>query len=292
MATEKKFIQKAFADFGIKEFLGKYLDRAGVSKVTVAKTPIATRITIEVQRPGIVVGKGGESITRVSRELKVRFGIENPQIEVVEVPVPSLDAKLVAERIGRQIELRGNVKQALRIALREIMDAGAVGAEIRVAGKIVGKGGKAKALTVRQGYLKKSGDTIKLVREGRYTAYPKAGAIGVSVKILPPGTKFDDKPSLLKLRALGKEMEAKKAAETALAQPSEAAVEANEEGAAQGGAENAPQQAEEKPVEGKAEVKVKTPKRNRRKKEKDAEGESGGVELPPEDGPAGEPAAE
>ncbi len=91
------------------------------------------------------------------------------------------------------MELRGNAKQAMRIALREIMSAGAIGAEIRVAGKIVGKGGKAKALTVRAGYLKKSGDLMKLVNEAKATAYPKAGAIGVTVRILPPGTELPDK---------------------------------------------------------------------------------------------------
>ena len=185
MATERKFLAKAITDYSIKEFLEKELSRAGVSAVTVQQTPIATRITITVQRPGIVVGKRGSSITSLAQALESRFHIDNPQIEVVEVPIPSLDAKLMADRIGHQIELRDNAKQAIRFALREIMSAGAIGVEIRVAGKIVGKGGKAKAFTVRAGYLKKSGDLVKLVHEGRYTAYPKAGAVGITVKILP-----------------------------------------------------------------------------------------------------------
>ncbi len=192
MSTEKKLIQKALNDFAIRDFLEKKLDRAGVSSVTIQQTPIATRITIVVQRPGIVVGKRGTAIDELAADLK-KFGIENPQIEVVEVAVPSLDSKLVADRIAKFIELRGNAKQSMRMALRDVISAGAIGVEIRVAGKIVGKGGKAKTLTMRSGYLKKSGDLMKLVNEAHKTAYPKAGAIGITVRILPPGTKFPDK---------------------------------------------------------------------------------------------------
>jgi small subunit ribosomal protein S3 len=87
----------------------------------------------------------------------------------------------------------------MRIALREVMASGALGAEIRVAGKVVGKGAKAKALTVRSGYLKKSGELMKLVDVGHYTAYLKAGAIGVTVRIVPPGTVFSDQVSAMEI---------------------------------------------------------------------------------------------
>jgi small subunit ribosomal protein S3 len=195
MATEKKFLQKAINDFEVKAFLENKLERAGVSSVTIQRTPIATRITLEVQKPGIVVGKRGTAIDELAADLK-QFGIDNPQIEVIEVAVPALDSKLIAHRIAKSIELRGNVKQSMRIALREIMAAGALGAEIRVSGKIVGKGGKAKTITVRSGFLKKSGELMKLVRKAAFTTYPKAGAIGIRVKILPPGTKLPDKIQL------------------------------------------------------------------------------------------------
>jgi small subunit ribosomal protein S3 len=236
MATERKFLAKAIVDYSIREFLEKELSRAGVSQVSVQQTPIATRITITVQRPGIVVGKRGSSISTLAQALESRFHIDNPQIEVVEVPIPSLDSKLMADKIGHQIELRDNAKQAVRFALREIMSAGAIGAEIRVAGKIVGKGGKAKAFTVRSGYLKKSGDMVKLVHEGHYTAYPKAGAVGITVKILPPGTNIPDK---LDLRAMNKavveqapqppaqDAEATPAVEEATEQPKEPAENAD-----------------------------------------------------------------
>lgn len=207
MAVEKRFIKKALDDFAVKDFLNKELERAGVSEINIQKTPIATRISIFVRRPGIVVGKKGKAIKELCEELQTRLGIENPQIEVIEVTQPELDPKLVAERIGKQIELNPRINPIIRSALREVMDAGAVGAEIRVAGKVVGKGAKAKALTARAGYLRKAGESKKLVKEGRYTAYLKAGAIGVTVKLVSPDTVFPDKVEPLALSEEAREEE-------------------------------------------------------------------------------------
>lgn len=192
MAIEKKFIQQALDDLQVKTALAKELDKAGVSEILIQKTPIATRITVRVRRPGLVVGKKGKAIKELCEMLERRFSIENPQFEVVEVAQPALDARLMAEKIGRRLEMRPNVKPILRMALREIMDAGALGAELQAAGKIVGKGGKAKVLRVRSGYLKKSGEPTKWVRKGLFVAYLKAGAVGISVKIVPPEAVFPD----------------------------------------------------------------------------------------------------
>ncbi|MFA4946553.1 MAG: 30S ribosomal protein S3 [Candidatus Micrarchaeia archaeon] len=215
MAVEKKFIIKALDDLEVKSFLFRELERAGVSTINIQRTPIATRISICVRKPGMVVGKRGKAIKDLCDDLQARFRIENPQIEIIEVMQADLDAKLVAERIGKQIELRPRVKPIVRIALNEIMDAGAIGAEIRVAGKIVGKGGKAKTVSVRKGYLKKSGEPMNLVRVGRYVAHLKAGCIGVTVKIVAPETVFPDKIKI------------KRRAAEPVAQATPAAVEAS-----------------------------------------------------------------
>jgi len=215
LAVEKKFIIKALDDLEVKSFLFRELERAGVSTINIQRTPIATRISICVRKPGMVVGKRGKAIKDLCDDLQARFRIENPQIEIIEVMQADLDAKLVAERIGKQIELRPRVKPIVRIALNEIMDAGAIGAEIRVAGKIVGKGGKAKTVSVRKGYLKKSGEPMNLVRVGRYVAHLKAGCIGVTVKIVAPETVFPDKIKI------------KRRAAEPVAQATPAAVEAS-----------------------------------------------------------------
>ncbi|MBI5635705.1 hypothetical protein HY993_01955, partial [Candidatus Micrarchaeota archaeon] len=163
----------------------------------------------------------------------------NPQIEVSEVAVPSLDAKLMAEKVGKTIEIKGNAKQAIRMGLKEIMSAGALGAEVICGGKIVGKGGKAKTIKVRDGYLKKSGHSMKLVKKAKYTAYTKAGAIGVVVKILLPGAVFEDQvkiDTILAKQASNEVKDAAKAEADALKQAAEPKVE---------------EKAEEKPVEKK-----------------------------------------
>jgi small subunit ribosomal protein S3 len=198
MTVQRKMLQKALDDLTVKTFLYKDLSKAGVSDIQIQRTPIATRITARVRKPGMVVGKKGNTIKEVCDELSRRFGIENPQFEVIEVTQPALDAKLMAEKIGQRIEMRPNIKPIMRMAMREIMEAGALGVEIQVAGKVVGKGGKAKALRVRSGYLRKSGEPMKQVRRGHYVAYLKAGAIGILVKIVPPTAVFPDSVSVPK----------------------------------------------------------------------------------------------
>ena len=192
MGIERKFINKSISDYKVRAFIRKEMDRAGVSQVILQKTPMATRIIIYVRRPGVVVGKKGSSIKDLCEKLTTRFGVDNPQLDVIEVEKPSLDATLMAEKVGRQIEIRGNIKQIMRMALKEIMEAGAVGAEVRLAGKVVGKGGKAKAMKISAGHLKKSGEPVFLIPQGRYTCFLKAGTIGVQVKIAAPNVKYPD----------------------------------------------------------------------------------------------------
>ncbi|MBI2444946.1 30S ribosomal protein S3 [Candidatus Micrarchaeota archaeon] len=222
MTVQRKMLQKALDDLMVKTFLYKDLSKAGVSDIQIQRTPIATRITARVRKPGMVVGKKGTTIKEVCDELSRRFGIENPQFEVIEVAQPTLDAKLMAEKIGQRIEMRPNIKPIMRMAMREIMEAGALGVEIQVAGKVVGKGGKAKSLRMRSGYLRKSGEPMKQVRKGHYVAYLKAGAIGVLVKIVPPTAVFPDTISVPK----PSEETEKIFADAALAAESESAAQA------------------------------------------------------------------
>jgi len=221
LAVEKKFLRKSMNDLKVKKFLFKELERASVSKIEIQKTPIATRIMVEVRRPGVVVGKRGKSIKDLCNVLERDFAIENPQIEVIEVAKPSVDARLMAEKIARRIESKPNVKPIMRMALQEIMGAGALGAEIRVAGKIVGKGGKAKTFSARVGIMKKSGDQLRLVDEGHYTAHLSAGAVGIRVRIVRPGTVFYDKKKIeaAKAKAAEEKALAEKAAAEKAAEP-------------------------------------------------------------------------
>ncbi|MGC9113996.1 MAG: 30S ribosomal protein S3 [Candidatus Micrarchaeia archaeon] len=263
MASEKKFIKKALNDFAVTEFLKCELEKAGVSSISTTKTPLATRIAIHVRKPGIVVGKKGVTIRELAETLEKKYGVENPQIEVIEVMNPTLDAQLMAEKIGKQIELRGNIKQVMRFALKDMMDAGAIGAEIRVAGKVVGKGGKAKALAVRAGYLRKAGKETEKVQVGRYTAYLKAGAIGVTVRLVPPGTVFSDQISASSIKEEELAAPQPKPVEQALQPKNEEAVieqkieEAKKEKTKTARRKRAPAKKQEKPEEAKESEKEK-----------------------------------
>ncbi|QLJ52997.1 MAG: SSU ribosomal protein S3 [Candidatus Fermentimicrarchaeum limneticum] len=193
MAVERKFIEDSISRYKLAKYLEKELDRAGFSKVEIQRTPMVTRINVDVTKPGKVIGRKGKTIKDLTEFIQNNFGVDNPQISVSEVTNENLEPRLVAKRVVRSIERGGNVRRILHFTLKTIMDTGAMGAEIIASGKIAAKGARARRLRVGAGYLPKSGEPSRLVRVAHVTAYPKFGAIGVRVKIVPPGTVFPDK---------------------------------------------------------------------------------------------------
>ncbi len=193
MGIEKKFIEDAVTRYQISEFMEKELDRAGFSSVDIQRTPMVTRITVNVTEPGRVIGKKGKTIRELTENIGKEFKIDNPQISVGEVTKPSLEPRLVAKKICRFVEMGKKVRAVLHFILREIMESGALGAEIVASGKIAAKGGRGRSLRVAAGLIPKAGEPTRLVKEDLVTAYPKSGAIGVLVRIVPPGTVLPDK---------------------------------------------------------------------------------------------------
>jgi len=208
MVVERKFIEDAMVKNEISKYLEKSLNRAGFSRVEIQKTPVITRITAYVTNPGRVIGRGGATIDALTQDIKTRFHIDNPQISVAEVKNELLEPRLVARHIANALERGVNSRGLLHSMLRNIIEAGALGAEIVAAGKLAAKGAKARTMKVRFGYLPKAGDTVKLVGEAHVAAYPKYGAIGVTVRIVQPGTVFPDRE--LKKIELPKAIEAAK----------------------------------------------------------------------------------
>jgi len=190
---EQKFIKQALMKYLVAKFLEEELDRAGFVDVDIQRTPMLTRVNVRVTDPGRVIGKKGKTIKDLAQELTTRFNIENPQIVVSEVENPNLEPRLIAKKIARFIEMGKKPRVILHAALRDIMNAGALGGEIVAAGKLAAKGGRSKALRVFAGYMPKAGEPTRLVKKAHVTAYPKSGAIGVRVSIVPPGTSFPDK---------------------------------------------------------------------------------------------------
>ncbi len=191
--VEEKFIEDAITRYRVSKFLETELDRAGFSRVDIQRTPMVTRIAVEVTNPGRVIGKRGKSIQDLTDAIHREFKIENPQISVVESTNQNLEPRLVAKKICKFIEMGKKIRAILHASLRDIMRAGALGAEIVASGKIAAKGGRSKSFRVMAGYIPKAGEPARLVSVSHVTAYPKSGAIGVLVRLVLPGTVFPDK---------------------------------------------------------------------------------------------------
>ncbi|RMF90580.1 MAG: 30S ribosomal protein S3 [Methanobacteriota archaeon] len=175
----------------VKEYLLKELDRAGIGDIDIQRTPMGTRVIVYAERPGIVIGKSGLTIRNLTETLKNEYGLEDPQIEVANLEVPELNAQVMAKSIASSLERGYHFRRAAYSALRSIMNAGAIGAQITISGKLTGERSRMEKFV--DGYIKHCGEPAeRLVLKGFAEAAPKLGRIGVKVKILPPGAVLPD----------------------------------------------------------------------------------------------------
>ncbi len=191
---ETKFIRDIVKEFQVAEFISESLKNVGFSRAKIIKTPLGEKIVIYASRPGLVVGRKGENIQKLTKTLKSKFKLENPQIEIIEVEKPMLDAKIVAERIASSLERFGSskFKGIGHKTLSDVMDMGAQGVEIIISGKIPSS--RAKRWRFYQGYLKKSGDiAVSGIRKAYAQARLKTGIVGIQVRIMPPELKLPDR---------------------------------------------------------------------------------------------------
>ena len=190
---ERKFVSQNIKEFLIEEYITKSLKNVGHSHTRVQKTPLGEKIIIHASRPGLIVGRKGQNIKKLTSDLKKMFGLENPQIEIAEVENINLDAQIVAERIANSLERFGSArfKGIGHKVMNDVMNAGALGVEILVSGKI--PSARAKRWRFYQGYLKKSGDvSLSGVDVAFAYAQLKTGTIGIKVSIMPPDIKLPD----------------------------------------------------------------------------------------------------
>ncbi len=175
----------------VKEYLAKELERAGIGEIDIQRTPLETRVIIYAQRPGIVIGKKGLTIKSLTETLAQEYEIYNPQIEVNDLGVPALSAPVMAKSIASSLERGFHFRRAAYQALNDIMNAGAIGAQITISGKLTGERSRTEKFV--KGYIKHCGEPSEtLVLKGFAEAAPKLGRIGVKVKILPPGAVLPD----------------------------------------------------------------------------------------------------
>ena len=276
---EKHFVQQGMKKLELDAYLLKELDRAGFTKSEIVKTPLVTRIVVNVTRPGLAIGKSGSNISLLTQAIGEKFGIDNPQLEIKEIEHPELDAQAVANKMKALIERGFSWRSVIFKSMNETQHSGAQGVEIVLSGKIAGKAGRKRKQRFASGYMKKVGEQAKLVDYGKAAAYPKVGAIGIKVKIVKPDTVFPDKE---KIAEYIKAREAKKEAveSAAVKEKAEKEEEAKEKSAEteevkkapeKSGAEKEVKKVSEKKGSEKKEVKEKAaeekPKKEEAKKE-------------------------
>jgi small subunit ribosomal protein S3 len=183
--VDKLFVKRWMDLAELNEYLEKELEHAGYGGMSLSRVPTGTRITLYVERPGAVIGKKGKSVQELTDELNKRFKMENPQVEVVGIEKPELNAPIMAKRIAFALERGAHFRSLGYTFMHRIMEAGARGVEIVISGKLGGE--RAKRLRFYQGYLSKAGEPAhRLVSHGYAYAKLKPGVVGVKVRIMPP----------------------------------------------------------------------------------------------------------
>ena len=195
MPIHKYFVQENARRSEIDEFLSQDLKRAGYSRVEMTKTPLGTRVVVYAAKPGLVIGRRGESIRELTQVLEQRFGVQNPQISVATLEAPELDAKVVASQIAMALQRGIHFRRAAYWALQRTIEAGALGVEISIRGKLTTD--RARYEKYKAGYLPSVGEAIsKLVRFAVVDTQLKQGLFGIRVRLMPPNVSLPDKPTI------------------------------------------------------------------------------------------------
>ncbi len=219
MSAVKHFISESLKKVEINEFLRNEFERAGYGGVDVTKTPLGTHVVIHAMRPGIIIGRGGETIKRLAEVLEKNFMLPNPQISVAEIEVPELNAFVVASRVASALKRGVHYRRSGYWAINQVMEAGALGVEVIISGKL--RTQRARYEKFRAGYLPKSGQpAIKHMKKAELHVQLKPGIFGVKVRIMPPDAEFPDKVRLIEQTQVEEEKEA---------EPSEVKPEEEEE---------------------------------------------------------------
>jgi len=201
-STAKQFLRFAVLQADVKEFIQEKLKDAGIANIDVQQIATGLRVIIDVERPKIALGSHGIKIKEVEEGIKSKFGVKNVEIFVNEAQNPSLYPSVIAERIANAMERGIHFRRAANLALKQIMEAGALGAEITISGKLVSE--RARFEKFRFGIIPKSGQPAhEYVRKAKTQVLLKPGVYGIKVKILPPIELPDDK--LRKVMQLARE---------------------------------------------------------------------------------------
>ena len=167
----------------------KETERAGFGGLTFNRTPEGTKVTLQAEQVGRVIGRRGKVIHDLQRRLQEDFDLDNPQLEVEEIEESRTNAQVMASRLASSLERGWFFRRAGHSTVQNIMDAGARGCIVILSGKITGA--RHRVEKFQKGHIKYCGETaLELMDVGFSTAVKKLGTIGCTVRIMRPGTKL------------------------------------------------------------------------------------------------------
>ena len=232
----------------VHDYVQKKTTRAGFGGLSIQRTPLGTHVRIAAERPGLVIGRKGSDIQKLTEELERKFGYENLQVEAGEVNNFALNPLIMAAKVANALERGWNYRRAGNSMLQRIMDSGARGCQITIAGKLTGLRHRTEKFL--SGHIKFCGETaLELMDVGIAQAKLKPGTIGVKVAIMRPDAKLPD--------------------EIEVTQIPEPVVEVkDEESTDEAGEETTEEVKEEKTEDTKVENKAKTDKKEKKSEKK------------------------
>ncbi len=186
MNAIKNVLKNNFRNMELDEFLKEELKDSGYGGVDIQKSPLGTRLTLYVTRPGLVIGRKGSGIKDLTSKLEVKYGLTNPQISVVEMEIPELNPKIMCNRIAQLIERGTAFRRAALWTVNTIKNAGALGVEVTISGKL--RSERAHFEKHSAGIIPKSGNMAdRVVKEGITHVLTKMGIMGIRLKIAIKG---------------------------------------------------------------------------------------------------------
>ena len=191
MTIVKEMIKERVRRAQVHDYVQKKTTRAGFGGLSIQRTPLGTHVRIAAERPGLVIGRKGSDIQRLTEELERKFGYENLQVEAGEVNNFALNPLIMAAKVANALERGWNYRRAGNSMLQRIMDSGARGCQITIAGKLTGLRHRTEKFL--SGHIKFCGETaLELMDVGIAQAKLKPGTIGVKVAIMRPDAKLPD----------------------------------------------------------------------------------------------------
>ena len=182
MTQVKNAIKDNYNMMLLNDFLREKIKESGFHKVEISKTPTGTKITLHVTRPGIVIGRKGVGIKELTEKIATDFELKNPQISVEEIPCAELSPSVMCSRMAAHIERGTAFRRATMWTIKQIMDAGAMGVQITISGKL--RGDRSAFEKHTHGILPRAGNYAKnIVSEDIIHTKTPMGLIGINIKI-------------------------------------------------------------------------------------------------------------